>query len=99
MSSMRKLVYIIALLLSGAFGFLLSIYMHKEIKPEAVPIDARKMETFHYPAKFVKQLAGDPQAGRKIFNEFCAACHSEHPPIDVKAPLIGDKKAWEARKR
>ncbi len=54
------------------------------------------METYHYPATFVNQLKGDPEAGKKIFLEFCGACHNENPSVDVNAPRIGDKIKWGA---
>ena len=37
-----------------------------------------------------------PDAGRKIFKEFCATCHAEQPLIDIRAPRIGDKAIWSA---
>jgi len=76
-------------LLSGAAGMLLYLYQH----PTSVTIPL--METYHFPALFVKQIEGDPDAGRKIFNEFCGSCHSATPPIEVNAPLINNKKQWQ----
>jgi len=58
-------------------------------------VDDRVIETFHYPALFVKGLEGDKQAGMKIFHEFCSACHAAKPLIDIKAPHIGDEKVWQ----
>lgn len=88
---------IIILILSGVLGFAFSLYEHREdddaLQP---PNDARLIETFHSPAIFVKQLAGDPQAGRKIFKEFCSTCHAKEPLIDIRAPRVGDKKTWGA---
>lgn len=49
----------------------------------------------HSPFSFVKQLKGDPDAGRKIFKEFCAACHDANPRIDINAPRVGDHKTWQ----
>ena len=54
------------------------------------------IQTFHYPTTFVKQITGDPNAGEKIFKEFCSACHSPNPQIDINAPHIGDKNIWHA---
>jgi len=89
---------IIAILgLSGIVGFCLSIYQHRSPVPQHYTIQTR--QTVHYPAFFVKQLKDGPDAGRKIFNEFCAACHSKEPVIDVNAPRIGDKKAWDSRRK
>ena len=88
-----KIDIVIILVFSGLAGFMLALYQRKpnDLSLHQNPV----MQTFHYPARFVKQLANDPDAGRKIFNEFCAACHSEEPAIDVNAPLIGDKKIWQ----
>jgi len=57
------------------------------------------IETFHYPAIFVQQLKDDVYAGKKIFKEFCASCHAAEPLIDIKAPHIGDKAAWKAKRQ
>lgn len=85
------LVLIILLFLfSGLLGFSLSWYIHRP-NPE-VPV----IETYHYPASFVKQLKGDPLAGKKIFKEFCTTCHGRQPIIDIPAPRIGDQKIWQA---
>ncbi len=74
------------LFISGLCGFLLSLFWREEEITH--PIET--IQTFHYPATFVKQLQGDPQAGEKIFKEFCTACHAAQPKIDIKAPRIGD---------
>ncbi len=79
------------LLLSGISGFFYSWYRHSA---EPSVTDVRVIQTYHSPAIFVQQLAGDPQAGRKIFQEFCTACHAPQPVIDIQAPRVGDKKAW-----
>jgi cytochrome c5 len=87
----------IILLLSGLLGFLLSVKLH-----QTKPLDrnaVQTIQTFHFPALFVKQLAGDPAAGKKIFKQFCAACHSPQPVIDIHAPAIGDKHAWKLRRK
>jgi len=97
------MVFIIsALMLSGVGGFFLSIYLHPNDsvpKPEGVNGDVQLIETFHYPSTFVKQLKGDPNAGQKIFKQFCTSCHGNPPMIDIKAPEIGDKKAWHIKQR
>lgn len=92
----NKLLIVLVLFVSGLLGFLFSLYHHSEsvIPPIELPADSQVIQTFHYPAIFVKQLQGDPDAGRKIFKEFCAACHAEDPQIDIRAPHIGDKKIW-----
>ena len=93
----KKILIIAILLLSGLLGFFLSLYLHQS--PQKKSTDIQLIETFHYPALFVKQLSGDPNAGRKIFKEFCSACHSKQPSIDIHAPRIGDKKAWDIRRK
>lgn len=90
----QRNVIILSLAISGLLGFLLSLYVHRSSLSRVTVI-----ETYHYPALFVKQLEGDPDAPRKIFKEFCAACHSEHPPIDIQAPRIHDKKAWHKKRQ
>ena len=79
------------LCLSGAAGLWLSLWIdHHRLLPVTAPV----RDTFHSPATFVSRLAGDPEAGRKIFQAFCAVCHAEVPQIDVAAPRIRDRKAW-----
>ena len=91
----KKIVIILLLLLSGLSGFLLSVYQHRITSSKEI----QTIQVAHYPATFVKQLKGDPNAGEKIFTEFCAACHSSHPFIDVHAPRINDKKTWKVRRQ
>lgn len=93
---MKKLFVIVLLLCSGLLGFIVSFFQHKNISSSQA---IQTIQVAHYPATFVKQLVGDPEAGRKIFKEFCAACHVAQPLIDIKAPPIGDKKAWEIRRQ
>lgn len=91
MTKYKEIIIIIALVVSGVCGFIVSLYQHSR----ATTVSSNTViETFHYPATFVKQLAGDPRAGEKIFKEFCSACHSPQPQIDIKAPHIGDANAW-----
>ena len=92
----QKIIIIFLLLLSGVLGFSVSLYRHADKREDA---EIQQIETFHYPATFVKQLVGDPLAGRKIFQQFCASCHGNPPIIDIKAPRIGDKKAWRIRRQ
>lgn len=92
---MRKTTIILLLILSGLLGFLFSSYMHRHNDEESNEIAAELTQTFHQPLTFVKQILGDPDAGRKIFKEFCATCHNEPPVIDVHAPRIGDKETWK----
>ncbi len=93
---MRKTTIVLLLILSGVLGFVFSLYMHRHIDKESQMIGEQVKQTFHQPVTFVKQLQDDPDAGRKIFNEFCATCHNQQPIINIHAPRIGDKKIWQA---
>lgn len=97
MISRTKLIIIILIfILSGILGFVFSLYKHREQQNQLSQQIAEPVrETFHHPATFVKQLKDDPDAGRKIFNEFCAVCHGREPVINIKAPRIGDKTVWD----
>ena len=92
----KKLIIILILILSGALGFSLSYYRYLSPSPVS---DVQTIQTFHYPNSFVNQLHNDPQAGEKIFKEFCSTCHRQQPLIDVHAPRIGDKAAWKFRRQ
>lgn len=84
------------LFISGLAGFVVSLYRHAP-SPMLDP-HVQTIETFHYPVSFVKQLQGDPAAGKKIFRQFCMTCHGHPPIIAIQAPQIGDQKAWAARR-
>jgi cytochrome c5 len=92
------------LMVSGIGGFVISLKVYSQYSDSAadpsIPVggDVAMIQTFHYPATFVKQLQGDRDAGRKIFTEFCQSCHAPQPLIDVPAPRMGDKVAWKARR-
>lgn len=93
MKKRAKIILIVLLMgISGLCGLLFSLYQHKPAQIN----ETQEIKTFHSPVTFVKQLKDDPEAGRKIFKEFCASCHAIQPMIDIKAPRIGDKKIWEA---
>jgi cytochrome c5 len=83
-------IIILLLVLSGISGFLFSLYRHQS--PDGPQV-------FHSPTSFVKQIQGDKDAGRKIFNEFCASCHAANPVISVNAPRIDDKRRWDAYRK
>jgi len=85
-----KIYIMLLLILSGLSGFLFSLYKHPSH-------DDAKL--YHSPVSFVKQIKGDKDAGRKIFNEFCASCHAKEPIISVNAPRIHDKKRWDAYRK
>lgn len=87
---MRKSRVVAVLLLSGFLGFLFGLW---HARPQ---INEREgIETFHSPSTMVRQLEGDPLAGKKIFQAFCAVCHGAVRQIDINAPRIGDHKAWK----
>lgn len=90
--STQQALIIVVFILSGLLGLGLSVYQHNKNSTPAPTIT----RTFHSPVTFVKQLAGDKDAGRKIFLEFCSACHGKEPKIDIPAPRIGDKQIWKA---
>jgi cytochrome c5 len=95
MTTKQKILLTLLFLFSGIAGVLVSLYQHQSKQTD----DIQTIQTFHYPAIFVDQLKGDKQAGKKIFKEFCAACHSPEPLIDISAPHIGDAKAWQVRRQ
>ncbi len=109
----RFILSIILLAIAGVSGWYFSLHQHplpakKTIDNVSVPSLPNNMqqdksihliETFHSPALFVKQLAGDRDAGRKIFREFCATCHAKTPVIEMDAPRLDDKKAWQLRRK
>ena len=86
-----------ALLLSGILGLIFSMYMHGGSFSRSTAVHT--IQTFHYPALFVKQIQNDPEAGKKIFQEFCSACHASEPRIDVHAPRIGVASDWKFRRQ
>jgi cytochrome c5 len=88
---MKKSIIILLLMISGMLGLMLSMYTHRDRS-----VNKDIAHVFHSPVSFVKQIQNDPDAGRKIFNEFCATCHNQQPIIDIHAPLIGDKRIWQA---
>lgn len=48
----------------------------------------------HHPQEFVSRLKDDPNAGEKIYQQFCSNCHAQKPIIPVGAPALGDEKQW-----
>jgi cytochrome c5 len=92
MKNSHKTLIIGLLLFSGLCGFIFSFYTHND-----EPSHIRETQVTHSPVTFVQQIKSDPDAGRKIFKEFCAACHAKKPLVDIDAPLIGEKKAWQKR--
>jgi len=95
MTNRQKIFLIILLLcISGLSGFIISYYLHKK----TITTDDKAIsfpQTYHTPISFVKQLQGDPNAGEKIYKEYCASCHAEEAIIDVPAPKINDPKAMQ----
>jgi cytochrome c5 len=90
------LLVIVLLLISGVSGFILSLHMY------AAPVDAidtQRVQEYHYPTTFVDQLKGDPQAGLKIYKQYCVSCHAKNPVLNLNAPLVGDKTEWRLRTR
>lgn len=48
----------------------------------------------HHPEEFIKSIANDPQAGKKIYEQLCSTCHARDPSIELEAPKIGVTKDW-----
>lgn len=99
MNIITKLLIIILIVFSGFAGFSFYRYTHKNSNTNVSYEQIQTIQTFHYPATFVKQLKGDPEAGKKIFQEYCTTCHGNPPKIDIHAPQIGDQKEWQNRKK
>jgi len=51
----------------------------------------------HNPQEFIESLKNDPEAGKKINQQFCSTCHAKEPSIDLGAPRFRVKKDWETR--
>jgi cytochrome c5 len=93
---MRLLVGII-LVIAAILGLTISYFLHRPT-PTIISTPLPNVETSrvaHYPLTFVMQLKNDPQAGKKIFAEYCSACHSPNAEIPLHAPRIGYKKDWQ----
>lgn len=91
---LKKILILLLFILAGALGF------YAALRNTPPPSDsAVDMRTYHYPASFVSQLKNDPQAGEKIYREYCAACHAPSPMVDINAPSKGDKAVWHALKQ
>lgn len=91
-------VWIVFLLAGAGFlGFFTSLRLHSPPKdvPVAPPEFGDNGRVFHYPLAFASHLKGDPHAGKKIYNEFCSACHANPPVVGVSAPLLGDRRRWQ----
>jgi cytochrome c5 len=89
----NKWLLVILLIVSGVLGLIVSLYVHND--NELAVDDVQTIQIFHNPSLFVSQLTGDPQAGRKIYKEFCMSCHAKKPVIEVKAPKVGVMKDWK----
>jgi cytochrome c5 len=92
-----RILIIVIFMMSGILGFVSSWYFHAKSAVPDRSSHVEIIETYHYPATFVKQLMGDPDAGKKIFKEYCSTCHAKEPMIDIRAPRIGDKAAWRPK--
>ena len=51
----------------------------------------------HHPQDFLKKIEGSKTEGEQIVQHYCAMCHAEKPVIQLGAPTIGQKEAWEPR--
>ncbi len=84
---------IIVFSIAGLSGLLLSLYLHKH---SVIINSVSQNRVFHYPTAFVQGLKDDPNAGEKVYKEFCASCHAQNPVIPIVAPRVGVKKDWYA---
>ncbi len=84
----RTIIFTFVLMLAGAAGLGLSIYLHQDR-------NETRMATYHYPLSFVAQLKNDPKAGEKVYQTYCVSCHAAEPLAQVHAPRINDTVAWE----
>ncbi len=51
----------------------------------------------HHPQDFLNKVAGSKTEGRQIVEHYCAMCHAEKPLVELGAPMMGQKSAWEPR--
>ena len=49
----------------------------------------------HHPEEFLASIQGSSDAGKQIYDHFCATCHAAKPLIAIGAPCIGVKADWE----
>lgn len=89
------------LLVSALAGFMVSVAVHgPQLKNKDAAVDeAVVRNTYHNPISFVAQIKNDPKAGEKIVHEFCGACHSKEPAIQVGAPRMGVPREWAPYKK
>ncbi len=91
---MRVLIAVL-LALAAMAGFTTSVFLHHRSDSPKTPTYIEPTRVAHYPLTFVSHLKNDPQAGKKIFEEYCQSCHGKNPEIPVNAPRIGNKKEWD----
>lgn len=89
-------VIILILIAAGIAGIITSILKHRQPKKS---VTAQQTRVFHHPLTFVAHLKNDPEAGKKIFHEYCASCHGKNAVIPVGAPRIGNKVEWAPFKK
>ncbi len=87
---MMRVFIIVILLFSATAGLVTSLILHRE--NSAVYVEPE--HAAHYPLTFVAHLKNDPQAGKKIYQEYCQYCHAENPEIPVHAPRIHHQNEW-----
>ena len=76
---------------------LLSPYAAANTASAADTESASMIVNRHHPEKFIQSIQNDPDAGKKIYQQFCSTCHDKDPSIDVGAPRIGVHSDWESR--
>ena len=101
-SQYLKALGIIGIIVAGVAGVILSVVTHhkelaqvREMQNLAYPhVVDNRMVTYHYPLSFIAQLKGDPNAGQKVFMNYCVSCHAQDPIVPVNAPRIGIAADW-----
>ena len=86
----KKLLLTGIFLLAAIAGLWTSIAFH-----HLNQVTSGNGRTFHYPIKFIAGLKNDTDAGKKVYQEYCAACHASRPLIAVRAPRLGHADDWQ----
>lgn len=51
----------------------------------------------HHPEAFIASIQNDPNAGQKVYEQFCSTCHAQDPSIEIGAPHFRVSKDWKKR--
>lgn len=78
-------------------GFIVLVWVnvHKSILALAIfLLSTVCLADQHHPQDFLASVQGKPDAGKQIYQHFCATCHAPDPIINLGAPHLGVKKEW-----